>query len=262
MKVEVRPLNIPRWHGKKEKESFAQPQSFEVLMNVNTGRYATGLTEEEATTYGKLLGANLDDIFNPEQPHSFWGSSGGKIKLQNATMILDTKKPLDFVRVKNMKASDQVANSIKEWEDGLWPDATHVITDEAEEVEIKASKIESKYKAIEIASKMTPEAKLAIIQILSEKSMRGQSPNFILAEIDDIIEKKQEEFLRYANLDKKELSVRAQILEAVYRNILTKEGTSFYYMSDKVGFDLDDTVKWFMDPQNQNMKIAILEKLK
>lgn len=262
MKVEVRPIDTPKWHGKKGKESFTQPQSFEVLLNVNTGRYATGLTEEESVEYGKKLGVNLSDTFNPNQAHEFWGSTGGRVKLENNTMFLDTSKPLDFVRWKNMKASDQVANSMKEWKDGLWPDATHVITDESEEIEIKAVKIQQKAKATEIVSKMTQEDKLNIIQILSEKSMKGQSDSYITVELDDIIENKQEEFLRYAKLGKKELYVRAAILEAVHRNILTKEGSSIYYMSDRIGFDFDDTVKYFEDPQNQAMKIAILEKLK
>lgn len=262
MKVEVRPLDIPKWHGKTEKESFKQPVVIEALYNPNTGRYATGMTEEEQEKYGKLLKMDLSDNFNQEEPHPFYGSAAGRVKLFNNTMIFDTTIPLNFVKVQIMKASDDVANSMKEWEAGLWPDATHVITDEAEEMAQKATGIEKKYEAMELAKNLSPEAKISVIQILGGKSMRQQSPNFILAELDELITNKQEEFLKVAKLDNAELSIRAQVLEAEYRNILTKEGTSYYYMSDKIGFDFEDTVAYFQDPQNQNMKIAILEKLK
>ena len=62
-------------------------------------------------------------------------------------------------------------------------------------------------------------------------------------------------------MDKKELSIRSAVLEAIYRNILTKEGTSIFYLSDKIGFDFESTIEWFKDPQNQNMKVSILDKL-
>ena len=48
MLVEVRPLPEKKWHGKKGKDSFAQPKTIEVLYDEKLGAYATGLTEEEA----------------------------------------------------------------------------------------------------------------------------------------------------------------------------------------------------------------------
>lgn len=59
-------------------------------------------------------------------------------------MILDDTIALEFVKIKVLKASKFVANSLKDWENGLYPEATHVIYDESEEVGIKATKIQKK----------------------------------------------------------------------------------------------------------------------
>ena len=108
MKVEVRPLDIPKWHGKRGKEAFSQPHTIEALYDSSTGGYATGLTEEEAETYGKKLGVDLSSIYNQDKPHEFWNSKMGQIRLENRTMILDDEKDLDFVKIRVMKASKYV----------------------------------------------------------------------------------------------------------------------------------------------------------
>lgn len=261
MIVEVRPLPIKRWHGKDEKESFTQPKTIEALYDSNTGKYATGLTEKEAEEYSKKLGVDLSDIFIPETPHSFWSSKAAQIKLENNTMLFNTEKPADFVKVKLMKASKFIANSMKDWEDNKFPHATHVIFDEEEEVTEKASKIQLKNNASQLAFEMSGDEKINIIQILSNKSLRGRSNNFIDVEIDALINEQASDFIRFAKMDKQEVYVRASILECIHRNILTKEGAAIYYMGELVGLDFENAVEWFVNPQNSKMKVSILEKL-
>jgi hypothetical protein len=260
-KVEIRPLEIPKWHGKKEQESFTQAHTIECLYDHNSGGYATGLTEGEAEKYGKKLGVNLSSVFNQDEPHEFWNSKMGRVKLENSTMILDDTITLEFVKVKMLKASKYVANSIKEWEDGLYPEATHVIFDETEEEDIKATRALKKQEAVKLSLDLSAEAKANIIQILTDKTVRGRSSNYLVGEIDDLITDRLDDFIREAKRDKKDLHVHAAVLEAIYRNILTKEGTSVFYLSDKIGFDLESAVEWFKDPQNQQMKVSILGKL-
>lgn len=261
MLVEVRPLQIKRWHGKDGKESFTQPKTIEVLYDSNTGKLATGLSEEEAEKYGKILGIDLTDRFNPNEAHPYWSTKAAEIKLENSTMIFDTAKPADFVKVKNLKASKFVANSMKDYENGLFPNATHVIFDEAEEISSKANKIQLKNKAFKMADRMSIDEKVNIIQILSAKSLRGRSNDFIDVELDAILNDRTDDFIKYAKMDKQEVYVRAAILESIHRNILTKEGTAIYYMGEQLGVDFESTVGWFINPQNQKMKVAILEKL-
>src|ERR1019366_7157512 len=116
--VEIRPLPQKKWHGKKDGESFAQPKAVEVLYDPEKGTYATGLTDEEANEYGKKLGVNLSSIFIADEPHEYWGNKASWIVLPNRTVLFNTEKPADFVKIKNMKASSRVANSMAEWEAG------------------------------------------------------------------------------------------------------------------------------------------------
>lgn len=261
MLVEVRPLPSIKWHGKKGKDSFSRPKDIEVLYDQNTGRYATGLTEEEAAHYGKLMGVDLTDTFNMNEPHSYYSSKPAMIRLPNHTVMFNTEIPPEFVKVKNLKASKLVANSMREYEEGKWPEALFVIFDEAEEVNMQASKIALRDECTVIKSKMSDEDKANMVQVLSNKTVKGRSTDFINVEINTIITDKPEEFLRYAKLGREEIFVRAAILEALYKNVLTKEASAVYYMGELIGIDYEDAVRWFKDPNNQKIKVLILEKL-
>jgi hypothetical protein len=261
MKVEVRPIVTKKWHGKEGKDDFSQPKAIEALYDKESGRLATGLTDAEAEEYGKLLGVDLSNKFNASEAHPFYSQKQAWVFLPNHTVIFDTDKPMDFVKVKMLKASKMVANSQRELAEGSWPEATHVIFDETEEVALKAGKVQLRQEAYKVLLDMTTEDKVNIIQILSEKSVRGRSQNFVDVEIDDIIENKTQEFLKYANMGREEVTLRATILEALQKQILTKEGSTILYMGEVLGYSYEDTIGWFRQPDNQKRKIAILEKL-
>lgn len=259
--VEVRPIEKKKWHGKMGKESFAQPISVRVLYSHSTGAYATGLTTEETEEYSKKLGVNLGNTFNPQKAHDYWDTNAAKIKLPNYPVFFDNTIPLEFVRIKNLKASSRVANSWKEYQQGKFPLATHVIFDESEHIEVKATRIQKRRKCYKLAQEMSTDSLINIISIISDKRVRGRSQNFIDVQLEEVIENNTIQFLRYAQMDSKEVFVRASLQEAVYRNILTKEGVSIYYMGDKIANSFEDAVIYFMDPQNQVLKTSILEKL-
>lgn len=262
MYVEVRPIPDKKWHNKKGKDSFAMPKVVEALYDSVTGKYATGLTAEDLKTYQALMpGVRLDNDFDPNEPHPFWSTKAASVKLENMTMIFDTTKPMEYIKVKLMKANKLVANSQRELEEGKWPDATHVIFDEEEEVSSRASKIALRDECTLIKMKMTDDDKANMVQILSNKSIKGRSTDFINTEISAVIEENPEEFLRVARMGKEETYVRAAVLEAIHKNVLSKEGGSIYYMGEMIGVDYDDAVRWFKDPKNNRLKILIMEKL-
>jgi len=265
MKVEIRPIEKKNtWHNVKgaEAENFIQDKVIEALINPETGLYETGLTEEETEKYSKKLNVNLDPKMSLDnKPHPFYGSKQGWLRLPYKTIVFDDTKPLDFIKIKLAKASKFVANSVKEYEDGLYPEANHVIYSEEEDIQAKASKIQKKNKATKIAMNLTKSDKVNIIQVMKNKDVKDRSQDFIDVIIDDIINEEQDVFIKYANMDKAEVYTRARIMEAISKNVLTKEGTSIYYMGDLLGIDIDEAVKYFMDPNNQKQKILILEKI-
>lgn len=261
MLIEVRPIPKKTWHGKTGAESFTQPFVIEVLYDPQTGAYATGLTPEEKAKYEKLTGFDLSDKFSASEPHPFWSTQAARIKLPNQTVIFNDEKPMDFIKIKNLKASKFVANSLKDYEEGKYPDALFIIHDESEEIEVKATKIQRKNKCIAIAAKMSLDEQIDVIQIVSNKSLKGRSQNFVSVALDAVIEDNPNEFIRLCKMEKAEVHIRATILEAIYRNILVKESGAIYYMGERLANDYEESVQWFLDPQNAKMKVTILEKM-
>lgn len=262
--VEVKPLPIEKWHKKEGKEAFARPKGSQVLYDPKTGKYATGLTEEESREWGNELGLDLSDKFNPNEEHPTWSTKAFNIRLENNTMFFDMSITINKIKVKNMKACKFIANSLKEWEDNKWPDATHYIIDENNEADSKAGKLEKKRKAGRLMDKMTPQEKASMILILNGKYLKNKSNNLIEVELDEAIEESPENletFLRYASMDGKDFTLTGQVLEALHRQILTKESEAVYYHGERIGYDVADAVEWFKNADNQKLKVAILEKL-
>lgn len=261
-RVEVRPIERERWHGYKGKDAFTRPITIEALVSITTGQFATGLSVEDEERLQKLVKYDLSASYMVGTPHPFWNTSAAQIKLSYKTNIFNIDNPLDEIKVKLMKASDLVANSQKEFEDGLFPEALFVIFDEQEELEIKASKAAVRRKVIIESSKLTTTRKAEIVQILSGVSVRNQSDEFVSLKLDDVIEEKgADKVLTLIKRDKSRTALHSLVLEAIYKNVLRKDGSSVYYMDDQLGYDVESAVDYFADPKNQTLKAQILEQL-
>lgn len=260
--VEVKPIERERWHGKKAKDAFQRPITIEALVSLRTGQFATGLTPEDRERLQGKTGYDLSPDYINETAHKFWNSPAAMVKLEHKTNIFDTNKPLDEIKVKLMKASDLVANSQKEYEEGKFPGALFVIYDEIEEVEIKASKAAVKRKVIIESAKLTKARKAELVQILLGISVRNQSDDYVDLKLDEAIDREgAERVLTLIQRDKARVGVHAMVLEGIHKNVLRKDGTAVYYMDDQIGFDVESAVDYFQDSKNQTMKAQILEKI-
>lgn len=256
--VEVRPIERAKWHGKVGEESFQRPKKFQVLVDTDSMNYATGLTDEEILELNKRVKYDLTPNFDSENPHIFWDSPMAMFKMDNNTMFFDISQPLNYIKVKNMKASKFIANSVADYEEGLFPEATHVIFDEAAQAEVKATKIEKHSNAIIAASNMSKDKKIQIILSLSNKDMKGQSDNFINVEMRKVIDNDTEEFLRYTSMKSDELSNYALVLEALQKSVLRKEGHKILFHDSTIGMDEVEVARYLMLPDNQDLKIRIM----
>lgn len=283
MKIQVKPIEVQKWHGKKGQESFARTKTIQALVDPYSYTYATGLdnnkksyedpensknklTEEEY--YAKLLKVDLSKQFDIEVPHPFWDSKMGEIKLENRTMFFNTDNPIDYVKVKVMKESKYVANSLADFENGLYPEATHVIFDESEEVQVKASLVEIRNKVIIDASKLSVGQKIDLVTVLSAgsdylraKSLRGKSDSFVSVELDKYIQKDPKEVLRVMNMSKEEIATKALVLEALQKHILVKDGLRIKYFEEVLGNDLNEVVDRLNMPDYNDIKVRIMQQI-
>lgn len=276
MKIEVRPIEMKRWHGHQGKSSFARPKTLNVLVDGETRQYATGLDYvnktftdpedpkkkiTEAEYYSKLMKVDLSPQSLEDVLHPFWDSKNPKIKLENRTMFFDTEIPIEYIKIKVMKASKFVANSMKEWEEGYYPYATHVITDEAEEVETKASKVQAKNQAIILLDSTPTDRKIQLVLVLGGKNLRGASDNAITVEIDKLIGDNPQEVLRHLKMDKEEISLNALVLEALMKNVLKKQGHKIMYYDSSIGNDIHEVVHYLQLDENQDLKLRIMSEV-
>ena len=259
--VEVRPIETRKWHGKTGQESFTRPKKSQALLNPETMTYATGLTKEEVAELSKKVNYDLSNHFNSEEPHPFWDSPMSMTKLENNTMFFDISLPLNYIKVKVMKASKYVANSMADYDAGLFPEATHVIFDESEQAELLAGKVQQEEDAVIAASQMTKDRKIEIILSLGGKNMKGQSDNFVKVELNKLIKKDPAEFLRYNNMDKDELANYALVLEGLQKSVLRKDGHKILYHDSILGMDEIEVAKYLLIPDNQDLKIRLMAQV-
>lgn len=259
--VEVRPIETKKWHGKTGAESFTRPKKLHALVNTEKMAYDTGLTAEDIKELSKVVNYDLSDHFNSEEPHPFWDSPMAVVKLENNTMFFDISQPLNYIKVKIMRASKFVANSMTDYEQGLYPEATHVIFDEAQQAELLATKVEQEEEAVIAASKMTKDRKIELILALDGKNLKGQSDNYVKVALSKLIKKDPEEFLRYDKMNKEELSNYAIVLEALQKSVLRKDGHKILYHDSVLGMDETEVAKYLLNPENQDLKIRLMSQI-
>lgn len=260
--VEVRLIERERWHGLKGKDTITRPVTIEALLSNLTGKLATGLSPEDQKRLEEITGLGLSPDYIPGKPHPFYSSKAGEVKLEPGTNVFDTSKPFDEIKVKLLKASDFVANSQKEYDEGKFPLAQFVIYDEREELELKASKTALKRQFVLETDKLTPERKAEIVQIALGINVRNQSDNYLNLRLEEAVDKVGlETLLNIIKRDKARTTVHALVLEALLKNVLRKEGSAYYYMDDQLGFDLESTIDYLQDKKNQALKAQIIEKI-
>jgi hypothetical protein len=259
MRVEIRPIEKDKWHGKKGKESFSRPKTIEALADPQTMKYNTGLSEEDVKLLKeKGCSYDLSDDFVSGKSHPFWENKITQIPLKNQTMIFNPNDVmLDFIKVRICKGSKFVANSIKEYEEGLWPEATHAIYDESEEVELKASRTEVRNQAVIKASELSREAKIQIIMIMSGKDVKEKSDNHITVAMNEIIESDPKGLLEQIRKDKDETEVHALVLECLDKNVLNKNGHKIEYKGSNIGGDVTEVTRYLLIDANQELRLRL-----
>lgn len=259
MKVEIRPVEREKWHGKSGKESFTRPHTIGALADARTMKYSHGLSKEDMELLiEKGCKYNLEDSFIQGTAHDFWESKMTQVKLENKTkFFMPEESMLDFIKVRICKASKFVANSLKEFEEGLWPFATHVIHDEAAEVESKATKIARKKRAVIETSKLSQSKKIQLIMIIGGKDVKGKSEDFVEVKLSELIEDSYDEILEHIGMDADELAVHALVLECLLKNILRKNGHKIEYNGSNIGGSEYDVVKYLLSDENNELRMRL-----
>jgi hypothetical protein len=91
--------------------------------------------------------------------------------------------------------------------------------------------------------------------------MKNQSADFVAVELDKILNKNPEEFLRHLKMDKKQLASHALVLEALQKSVLRREGQRIFHMDSPLGIDEIEVAEYLSKDENQDIKLLILSKV-
>ena len=273
--IEIKPLPVKRWHGNTGKASITRPKTIEALPD-DTMNYAVALGREknieweeggnkfmisELELYSKKLGVDLSTQFIPGTSHPFYGAKMGRTKLENNTMFLNLDNPIEYVKVAILKKSPTVANSLKEWEEGKFPEATHYIVDENYEVELYRAKRTKKEEVKKAITAMNKEEKGKLLFLSSGKLADSQSEDFIDMHLDNMLEKEIEKLIPYIKMSNEDFTLTALVEKAVKVGLMTKEGLKYKYHGTTLGNSLEEVLTYLRDDENNMFKIDLLDKV-
>lgn len=258
MLVEIKPVERKRWHDLPKDRTIAQPLTFTAAIDPHTMRYKVALNEEQLQQIADRTGYDLSLSVKPNQAHPFWDSPVMKIKLQrDQTNVIDVKNDIDALKLAVIKGSGLVAPSHGEL--GAYHRAEFYIYSEEEEVQRGEAKATVTMNAIKKLDELTDAQKKALLRLLTNKRMGDRTGSFVNTMLFELISKDPVSFLEYANMTPTRLKSLVLIEESAIDGYLQKEGTSYFYGSDRIGFDRKSAAEFLEEPINQPMRLRLME---
>jgi hypothetical protein len=226
---------------------------------------------ESKNTYYKILTdeeqAYLEDKMSKPQGYlthfrghnNFW-SSEMVFDFGKEGTSLDLSKPIDYIKYKVLKASKSIAPSFQERFDS--PHYRFYLQDRDEQVKNNASKINKKKLAYSALAKMDVDVTaLQNVLFLYGKETDSKNLDFLNTEIEKIIEKDIDTFLKLVSDPDRELKIL--INTAVKHKALKKPSRTTFTLpeGDLIGNSLAEAVAWFKDPLNSEAVATIKARI-
>lgn len=273
-KVIIKPLPKDKWHKLGPYAVKEGQRIIKALVDRKTGRYATGLNYEkiykddmtESQYYGKLIGVDLDNTFwnseanmnSKERKESFWETRTAQVVLGQETAILNIGTPLQYVLYKLCEAHPGIANTLREWEEGNPPDATHYIYKEEEVTDEKASKVAMKQQAMIMAAELTPNKLAELVTLLDNVPHKYDSKNTLIVILDKYIESDPRLVIEYMSLSHEDLAMRSMVIEAIGLGIFYIKARIIMYYDIVIGGNVVEAVQFLKNPSNMDIKHRVI----
>lgn len=214
------------------------------------GLVKTGLSDEEAETLGKKLGQDL----NPSS--TFWEDF--RVVMSDKEVSFDTSNPSHELIHKFLLSHKRVANSLLELDS--FPHADYVITNATVEAQKQNIDFNVELEAFKEFAKLTPEDMRNVLKLYPGNAKYGNSDNEIVqAKLAEQMKKDPETFVTIVKDKSKDSKIFLKDL--VDARILRKNKQAYYYGEDCIGHDIESTITYVNDPNNQSLKVALKQAL-
>lgn len=253
MIIEVRPVERTKYHGKGV--SYGAEGKFfgiKAVPDPKTLKYKTGLTSEDIKFLKKMgVPFDLSDTYTPGKAHPFWDSMQGMVRLPYRTTYINTDEIMGRIHYRLLQASEYVANSLQELEDGKYPNAVFVITNSEEADEQVSKRFALRAKLYKKTSDMSKEDKVKVLLVATGDDYSGKREASINSRLAELIEKAPKKLEAVLEMDNEFLTNRALIEKGLSQGLLTQVGTKIMFGSTLLGNSKDEAAKNLGNEENE-----------
>jgi len=215
------------------------------------GNLYTGLDRDQEIAMEKLLRKDEGELTKESE---FWNDFA--VIMTNKDKELDLGIASDLLCYNFLLGHKNVANSWDEYNEGKWPEAKYVITDDEKDAVIENRKNEIKLKASILFSNLSYEQKTSLLKLYTNNLITDNvSEAVISSRLFKEMENDPEKFVSF--VEDKNLDLKLFIKQCVSLKILRKNRQAYYYNDDMIGNDEQDVIDYLNDPQNQGFLIGL-----
>lgn len=215
-----------------------------------SGNKYTGLTEQEAKEMEKKCGYPEGHL----APYSkFWNSFC--VKISDKEIVLNTENPLEELQYMFLRGHRRVANSLN----SIKPSTDWVLVNKDSEAQEANAINRVRRNALKELDKMSLEEMRQCLRLFGMKS-DTMSAELVENRLVDLIESDPQRFFnKWVN--NKVKSTEFIIEAALAKNIIRKSRNIYYYGTDIIGNNIEDTIAQLDSPKNQDIKLAIIKEI-
>lgn len=252
--------------GLPPEKDLSQSKKVSAFYNSSRGQFDVRLTEAEWEEAKNALGGTYDFELRHDpmsgKPHPFWEAQVAKVLLEPNTFFLDLgDNPMNIIKLGVLRGHPWVANSLQEYENGLWPEARWIIIDDDQDVKAAADKAVKTAEAYKLLTDLSDDEKRMYLQIINKKVYTGVSPAKVMTDFEEVVKGSPKELIELHEQDRDRVELQAQVVAALNKGIFTRKGSMLQYGDFSLGIDIEGTVDFLISPENQQLKAQIIHKI-
>jgi hypothetical protein len=244
MRVILRPTNRHTWANVvKYKNCYDYLHTY----YTRSGNIYTGLTSEDESRLGTILGLNLS------KSSSFWNTFD--VRVGATDVFLDTEDPLDEIKYLFLRNHKRVKTSMFERK----ANADYLLINKDEEAKKENMFNKAKVDAISEFKKMSLTDMRKCLRLFGQNA-ENSSSELVENAMFKIVEANPEVFLeKWVSNTNREIEVVLE--QAISRNIIRRNKNIYKFGSDVIGYSMQETIDFLNNPKNQDIKAAVLNSI-
>ena len=244
MRVILRPTNRHTWSNVVK---YKNCYDYLTPYFTRSGNIYTGLTAEDSSRLGTILGLNL------LQSSDYWKNFF--VRVGSDDIFLETEDPFDEIKYLFLKNHKRVKSSIFEHK----ATAEYLLINKDEEAKRENLFNKSKVDGISEFRKMSLTDMRKCLRLFGQNAENASS-ELVENAMFKLVESNPSLFLsKWTNNKNREIEVVLE--QAIAKNIIRRNKNIYKFGSDVIGYSMQETIDFLNNPKNQDIKISVLNSI-